>query len=51
VTFSHIPYHEALRNGDAQQRIMDQIMARPDIEAQWDSDEVESQILALLENE
>jgi kynurenine 3-monooxygenase len=51
VTFSHIPYHEALRNGDAQQRIMDQIMARPDIEAQWDSDEVDSQILALLESE
>jgi kynurenine 3-monooxygenase len=48
VTFSHIPYAEALKNGDRQQKIMDQIMSRPDIEASWDSDEVENQILSLL---
>jgi kynurenine 3-monooxygenase len=48
VTFSHIPYHEALANGDRQQKIMDQVMSDPDIEAKWDSDEVENKILSLL---
>lgn len=48
VTFSHIPYHEALENGDKQQRIMDQVMKDPDIEVKWDSDEVEQKILSLL---
>ncbi|HEY8404682.1 MAG TPA: NAD(P)/FAD-dependent oxidoreductase [Flavobacteriales bacterium] len=48
VTFSHIPYQEALANGDKQQRIMDKIMALPDIESKWDSDEVEQLILQQL---
>jgi kynurenine 3-monooxygenase len=48
VTFSHIPYHEALSNGDRQQHIMDKIMARPDIESMWDSEEVEQEILNWL---
>ncbi len=48
VTFSHIPYHEALKNGDRQQEIMNHVMARPDIHSKWDSDEVEQQILSLL---
>jgi kynurenine 3-monooxygenase len=48
VTFSHIPYHEALANGDRQQKIMDTIMSDPDIEAKWDSDEVEQKILNQL---
>ena len=48
VTFSHTPYHEALANGDRQQKIMDQIMSDPEIEAKWDSDEVENKILGLL---
>ncbi len=48
VTFSHIPYHEALKNGDRQQEIMNQVMARTDIDSKWDSEEVEQQILALL---
>lgn len=48
VTFSHIPYHEALANGDRQQKIMDQIMSDPDIDSKWDSDEVEQKILSLL---
>jgi kynurenine 3-monooxygenase len=49
VTFSHIPYHQALSNGDQQQRIMDAVMARPDIVQVWDSQEVEDQMLHLLE--
>lgn len=48
VTFSHIPYQDALVNGDRQQAIMDKIMARPDIEQVWDSDDVENAILGLL---
>jgi kynurenine 3-monooxygenase len=48
VTFSHTPYHEALANGDRQQKIMDQIMADPGIEGKWDSAEVENRMLQLL---
>ncbi len=37
VTFSpEIPYAEALRVGDLQETVMDQIMALPNIEQQWD---------------
>jgi kynurenine 3-monooxygenase len=39
VTFSHIPYSEALANGKVQDRIMKEVMNRPDIEAVWDSEE------------
>lgn len=48
VTFSHIPYADALRSGDRQQRIMDHIMAIPDIDLLWDSEEVENRMLELL---
>jgi kynurenine 3-monooxygenase len=48
VTFSHIPYHEALQLGDKQEAIMKGIMNMPDIEQKWDSEEVEQQILHQL---
>jgi kynurenine 3-monooxygenase len=49
VTYSpHIRYSEALVNGNKQQAIMDKIMAMPDIEAKWDSAEVENAILNSL---
>ncbi len=49
VTYSpHIRYSEALVNGNKQQAIMDKIMAMPDIEAKWDSAEVENTILKSL---
>lgn len=48
VTFSDKPYAEALRTGDRQARIMDEIMNLPDLEANWDSAEVEKEILRLL---
>ncbi len=48
VTFSYRPYAEALAIGDAQEKIMEQIMAMPNIEEKWDSKEVEEQILGLL---
>lgn len=46
VTFSHIPYNEALIAGDKQERIMQTIMKKPNIEQIWDSKEVEDEILA-----
>lgn len=49
VTFSHIPYNEALLNGDRQDAIMKQVMSRPDIYEIWDSEEVEQQILELIQ--
>lgn len=50
VSFSHIPYHQALANGDAQEAIMKQVMKRPEIERTWDSEEVEQEILKMLNN-
>jgi kynurenine 3-monooxygenase len=47
VTFSHIPYHEALAAGIRQDKLMEEIMAIPNIEEKWDSDEVERRMLEL----
>lgn len=49
VTFSDRPYLEALAMGDAQEKIMKEVMQMPDIEARWDSEEVSQKILELLE--
>ena len=46
VTFSHIPYNDALVAGDKQERIMQSIMKKPNIEEIWDSQEVENEMLA-----
>jgi len=48
VTFSHTRYHEAQRNGFRQEEIMQSVMALPEIESKWDSDEVEQLILSKL---
>jgi kynurenine 3-monooxygenase len=41
VTFSpEIPYSEALRVGDAQDKVMEKIMALPGIENEWDQEHV-----------
>ena len=48
VTFSHRPYAEALAIGDAQEKIMSQIMEMPNIEEKWGSPEVERAILKML---
>jgi len=48
VTFSEAPYAEALRKGDRQAEIMDEVMKIPGIEENWDSPEVEARILSLL---
>ncbi len=48
VTFSDRPYTEALAIGDAQEKIMQEVMEMPCIEEKWDSVEVEERILELL---
>ena len=48
VTFSHIPYSEALAEGRRQDKIMEEVMATPGIEDKWESAEVEEKILSLL---
>lgn len=48
VTFSHIPYSEALAEGYRQDRIMEEVMKMPGIEENWNSSEVEERILSLL---
>ncbi len=48
VTFSHIPYAEALAEGQRQDAIMAEVMKMDDIEQDWDSERVEQKILSLL---
>jgi kynurenine 3-monooxygenase len=50
VTYSpHIRYSKALSEGRRQQVIMDKIMSLPNVESQWDSKEIENEILKCLE--
>ncbi len=48
VTFSHMPYHHALKMGKQQEAIMNEVMRLPGIEEKWNSPEVENLILQLL---
>lgn len=49
VTYSpKIRYSTALKEGERQQAIMDQVMLMPDIDKKWDSEEVEKKILSLI---
>ncbi len=48
VTFSHKRYSDALKTGLIQDKIMEEVMNRPDIESVWDSAEVEEAIMARL---
>ena len=45
VTFSAIPYKDALEIGDKQEAIMHKVMQLPDIEKKWNSKEVEELML------
>jgi kynurenine 3-monooxygenase len=51
VTFSDYRYSVAWKEGQKQQRIMDEVMLMPNIDTLWDSQEVEGRILALLNEE
>ena len=46
VTFSDLSYSEAKKRGEQQSELLDKIMALPNIESKWDSDEV----LTIAEN-
>ncbi|PKP40631.1 MAG: kynurenine 3-monooxygenase [Bacteroidetes bacterium HGW-Bacteroidetes-13] len=48
VTFSDIPYDQALREGDRQNKIMDAVMQLPNIHQIWESKTVEEFILNKL---
>lgn len=49
VTYSpHIRYSTALKEGVRQEAIMQKVMAMPDIEKKWDSEEVEKEILKYI---
>lgn len=49
VTYSpHIRYSTALRSGQKQEEIMQKVMAMPDIDKKWDSEEVEKEMLKYL---
>ncbi|MES2629774.1 MAG: FAD-dependent monooxygenase [Bacteroidota bacterium] len=48
VTFTNRPYEMALVDSQKQDRIMEEIMQLPDIETQWDSEQVEKRIIELL---
>ena len=50
VTFSHTPYSEALKIGDRQEAIMQDVMKSSEIENQWDSKEVEMYMLEQLKS-
>jgi kynurenine 3-monooxygenase len=47
VTFSQIRYSVAYKQGQVQNGIMDQVMEMPNIEENWDSEEVMQKILSL----
>jgi len=49
VTFSLQPYSEALAIGDFQNKIMEEVMKMENIEAKWNSEEVEQKIISLLQ--
>lgn len=50
VTFSHIPYETALKQGIDHDRIMEKIMAMNNIDEKWNSEEVEKEIMNFLES-
>ena len=48
VTFSHIRYSDAYKQGKKQDKIMKEVLKNPRIEEIWDSEEIESEILSKL---
>jgi kynurenine 3-monooxygenase len=48
VTFTDLPYSHALKQGQKQDAIMKKVLATPDIEAKWNSSEVEQMMMKLV---
>jgi kynurenine 3-monooxygenase len=51
VTFSHIRYSDAIKNGERQRAIMDEVMKMPHIHQRWDDENVMEKMVNLLGNE
>jgi len=49
VSFSNIRYSDAYKQGKVQEEIMRKVMSSPSIEKNWDSKEVENQILSMIQ--
>lgn len=49
VSFSNIRYSDAYKQGKIQEEIMRKVMSTPSIEKNWDSEEVENQILSMIQ--
>jgi len=49
VSFSNIRYSDAYKQGKVQEEIMRKVMSSPIIEKNWDSEEVENQILSMIQ--
>jgi kynurenine 3-monooxygenase len=49
VSFSNIRYSDAYKQGKVQEEIMRKIMSSPTIEKNWDSKEIENQILSMIQ--
>ena len=49
VSFSNIRYSDAYKQGKIQEEIMRKVMNSPSIEKNWDSEEVENQILSMIQ--
>lgn len=48
TTFTHIPYHQVIANGKAQDVVMEEIMKMPNIHENWDAEEVMEKMLTLI---
>jgi kynurenine 3-monooxygenase len=48
VTFSHIRYSDALKNGQVQNEIMQEVLKMEKIHQNWESDEVMEKMLSLV---
>lgn len=51
VKFSDLPYADAWREGQKQDRVMQKVLALPDIEQNWNSEEIVERALSYLEDE
>ena len=49
VSFSNIRYSDAYKQGKVQEDIMQKVMSSPTIKKNWDSKEVENQILSMIQ--
>ncbi len=49
VTFSHIPYADAMKEGQRQDKVMEEVLSMDNIESNWENQEVMDTMLSLIE--